>query len=259
MDEATKPALMQNKVVIVTGGGSGIGRASALAFAREGAKVVVVDLLDSNGEETARMIRDNGGEATFIKADISKDAEVSAMVNRTVELYGELNCAHNNAGITREIAATAICSEENWDRTIEVNLKGVWLCMKYEIRCMLGHGGGAIVNTASVLGLVGSAIGRPAYIASKHGVVGLTKAAALEYAKENIRVNAVCPGIIRTEMAQADIDRTPELLVKFMEKEPVGRMGTPEEVADAVVWLCSNASSFITGHALAVDGGFTAI
>lgn len=259
MGKASTTGLLKDRTAIVTGGGSGIGRASAIAFARAGARVVVVDLLDSTGEETAQMIRDIGGEATFVEADVSKNAEVSAMVDKAVGIYGELDCAHNNAGISGEIAPTALSTEENWDRTIDTNLKGVWLCMKYEIQSMLRHGGGAIVNTASAVGLVGSAIGRPAYVASKHGVVGLTKAAALEYARENIRVNAVCPGIIRTEMVQADIDRNPELEARYMEREPVGRIGTPEEVAEAVVWLCSDASSFVTGHALAVDGGFVAL
>jgi NAD(P)-dependent dehydrogenase (short-subunit alcohol dehydrogenase family) len=259
MEKVIRTMHLKNKVVIVTGAGAGIGRASASAFAQAGAKVVVVDKVETEGKETVQMIKDNGGEAVFIKADVSRDIEVAAMVDKAVQIYGEIDCAHNNAGISGDIAPTAQCSEENWDRTIDINLKGIWLCMKYEIQSMLRHGGGVIVNTASAVGLVGSAIGRPAYVASKHGVVGLTKAAALEYAKENIRVNAVCPGIIRTKMVQTDIDRDHELEAVYMAKEPIGRIGTPEEVAEAAVWLCSDASSFITGHALAVDGGFVAI
>ncbi len=248
---------LENKVALVTGGGSGIGRASALAFAREGAKVVVDDVVVGGGEETIGMIKKAGGEAIFIKADVSKAAEVEAMVNRAVEAYGRLDCTFNNAGIEGAIATTAECSEEDWDRVIAINLKGVWLCMKYEIPQMLKQGGGVIVNTASVLGLVGMAE-LPAYVASKHGVAGLTKTAALEYAKSGIRVNAVCPGVIDTPMVQRGIAISPEFEAQVTTAEPVGRMGKPEEIAEAVVWLSSEAASFVTGHTMAVDGGMVA-
>jgi NAD(P)-dependent dehydrogenase (short-subunit alcohol dehydrogenase family) len=245
------------KVALVTGGGSGIGRASALALAREGAKVVISDIVVAGGEETVRMVKTAGGEATFVQADVSKPADVEALVNKVVEVYGRLDCAFNNAGIEGQLQQTVECSEENWDRTIAINLKGVWLCMKYEIPVMLKQGGGAIVNTASVAGLVGFR-GLPAYVASKHGVVGLTKTAALEYAKSGIRVNAVCPGVIHTPMVERLFREQPQWGEAVQALEPVARMGKPEEVAEAVVWLCSDAASFVTGLAMAVDGGMVA-
>ncbi len=245
------------KVALVTGGGSGIGRASALALAREGAKVVISDIVVAGGEETVRMVKTAGGEAIFVQADVSKPADVEALVNKVVEVYGRLDCAFNNAGIEGQLQQTVECSEENWDRTIAINLKGVWLCMKYEIPVMLKQGGGAIVNTASVAGLVGFR-GLPAYVASKHGVVGLTKTAALEYAKSGIRVNAVCPGVIHTPMVERLFREQPQWGEAVQALEPVARMGKPEEVAEAVVWLCSDAASFVTGLAMAVDGGMVA-
>ena len=249
---------LDGKVALVTGGSSGIGRASALAFAREGAKVVVADVMVEGGEETVGMIKKAGGEAIYVKADVSKAAEVEVMVNRAVATYGRLNCAFNNAGIEGTLLVpTADYTEESWDRVIAINLKGVWLCMKYEIPQMLKQGSGAVVNTASVAGLVGSRAGA-AYGASKHGVVGLTKTAALEYAKAGIRVNAVCPGPIRTPMMERGIALRPEFEVQALATEPVGRMGRPEEIAEAVVWLCSDAASFVTGHTMAVDGGYVA-
>ena len=250
---------LDTKVALVTGGGSGIGRASALAFAREGAKVVVADVDVEGGEETVRLIEAAGEAALFVRTDVSQAAEVAALVERAVVTYGRLDYALNNAGIQGDIKQTAECSQENWDRIIATNLTGVWLCMKHEIPHMLKQGSGAIVNTASNFGLVGSD-GMPAYSASKHGVVGLTKTAALEYAKSGIRVNAVCPGPVQTPMIDKILHAQPELASQIIEaikdREPVGRMGLPGEIAEAVVWLCSDAASFVTGTAMAVDGGF---
>ncbi len=248
---------MEGKVALVTGASSGIGRATALAFAREGAKVVVADVQVEGGEETEQMINEAGGEAIFVMTDVSNAAEVERLINRAVKTYGRLDCAHNNAGIEGVTALTAECTEENWDRTININLKGVWLCMKYEIPQMLKQGSGAIVNTASVAGLVGFQ-GSPAYCASKGGIIQLTRAAALEYAAKGIRINAVCPGVIRTPMVERVTGGKPEVEAQFAALEPVGRMGTPEEIAEAVVWLCSDAASFVTGHPMVVDGGLVA-
>jgi NAD(P)-dependent dehydrogenase (short-subunit alcohol dehydrogenase family) len=248
---------LENKVALVTGGGSGIGRACALAFAREGAKVVVADVMERGGEETVQMIREAGGESIFVKTDVSKTADVEALVKSAVDTYGRLDCAINNAGIEGIMAPTADYTEENWDRVININLKGVWLCMKYEIPEMQKQGSGAIVNMASVAGLVGFQ-GMPAYCASKGGIIQLTKVAALEYAKAGIRVNAVCPGVIRTPMVERVTGGNPEAEAQFTAMEPVGRMGTPGEIAESVVWLCSDAASFITGHPMVVDGGLTA-
>jgi len=252
---------LDKKIALITGGGSGIGRSSALAFAREGAKVIVSDVDSAGGKETVQMIQAAGGTAIFVKADVSKAAEVEMLVKRGVEVYGRLDCALNNAGIQGEIKQTAECSEENWHRIIAINLTGVWLCMKHEIPYMLKQGGGAIVNTASNFGLVGS-IGMPAYAASKHGVLGLTKTAALEYAKSGIRVNAVCPGPTQTPLVDRILNEQPQLANQIVEaikaREPLGRMGQPQEIAEAVVWLCSEAASFVTGAAMAVDGGFVA-
>jgi NAD(P)-dependent dehydrogenase (short-subunit alcohol dehydrogenase family) len=247
------------KVALVTGGASGIGRACAQLFASEGASVVVSDVALEGGHETVRLIEEDGGEAFFVEADVSKAAQVEALVGGTVEAYGHLDYAFNNAGIEGRMATnTADYLEEDWDRVIAVNLKGVWLCMKHEIAHMLRQGGGSIVNNSSVEGLVGLE-GTSAYAASKHGVVGLTKTAALEYAQSGIRVNAVCPGLIRTPMVErytgGDAETEAQWAAIF---EPVGRMGSSEEVAEAVVWLCSEAASFVTGHAMAVDGGFLA-
>jgi NAD(P)-dependent dehydrogenase (short-subunit alcohol dehydrogenase family) len=252
---------LAQKVALVTGGSSGIGRASALVFAREGAKVIVSDLDVAGGEETVRLIAAAGGAAIFVRADVSKTTEVAALVKRGVETYGRLDCALNNAGIQGEIKQTVECSEENWDRIIATNLTGVWLCMKHEISHMLKQWGGSIVNVASNFGLVGSQ-GMPAYSASKHGVLGLTKTAALEYAKSGIRVNAVCPGPTQTPLVDRILNQQPQIANQIVEaikaREPVGRMGRPEEIAEAVMWLCSEAASFVTGTALAVDGGFVA-
>jgi NAD(P)-dependent dehydrogenase (short-subunit alcohol dehydrogenase family) len=249
--------LVEGKVALVTGGGSGIGRATALVFAREGAKVVVADIMVDGGEETVRLVKAAGGEAVFIKTDVSKPTDVAAMVQKAVATYGRLDCAHNNAGIEGATGKTADYREEDWDRVISINLTGVWLCMKYEIPQMLKQGGGAIVNTASDAGLLGVPQ-MPAYVASKHGVAGLTKTAALEYAKAGIRVNAVCPGVIKTPMVERITGQRPGRVERMTAVEPVGRMGKPEEIAEAVVWLCSDASSFVTGLPMPVDGGIAA-
>jgi len=247
---------LEGKVALVTGGSSGIGRASALLFAREGTRVVVADVNVSGGEETARMVEEAGSKAIFVKADVSKASNVEALIGKAVDTYGRLDCAFNNAGTAVGGGPIHDSTEENWDYVMSINLKGVWLCMKYEIRQMLKQGGGAIVNTSSVMGLVGH-IDKPIYAASKHGVVGLTKSVALQYAKSGIRVNAICPGWIRTPMTEGRLN-DPEDRARIVAMEPVGRVGGPEEVAEAVVWLCSDAASFVTGHTMAVDGGFVA-
>jgi NAD(P)-dependent dehydrogenase (short-subunit alcohol dehydrogenase family) len=251
-------AMWNEQAALVTGASSGIGRATALAFAREGARVVVADVLSDGGEQTARLIRDQGGQAVFVQTDVSRPADVDRAVTEAMTRYGRLDFAFNNAGIEGVMATTSECTEENWDRTLAINLKGVWLCMKNELPRMLGgKRGGAIVNCSSVAGLVGFPR-LPAYVASKHGIVGLTKAAALECAKDGVRINAVCPGVIRTPMVDRLVKAHPEMETQLAAGEPIGRMGRPEEIAAAVIWLCSDASSFVTGQAIAVDGGWTA-
>lgn len=256
------PGTLNGKVALVTGGASGIGRATALRFAREGAKLVIADMNEEGGQRTVHMITENGGEATFVQVDVSHAAEVEAMISKTVGMYGRLDCAHNNAGISGAgiggnlLTLSADYPEERWHQVIAINLTGVWLCMKYELRQMLQQGGGAVVNTASVAGLVGFP-GASAYVASKHGVVGLTKTAALEYAKQGIRVNCVCPGFIQTPMT-TPLMNEPRLMNSIVASEPIGRVGKPEEVAEAVVWLCSDAASFVTGHTMTIDGGIMA-
>ena len=249
--------VFRDKVALVTGGSSGIGRATSLAFARQGARVAIADREPNGAAETARMIEDIGGTATVFELDVTKANEVVSVIDRIVQTYGRLDCAFNNAGIGGKVANTADYPEEEWDRIIDVNLKGVWLCMKYEIPVMEKQGSGAIVNTASIYGLAGAA-GYIAYNAAKHGVVGITRTAALEYATAGIRINAVCPGYIRTPMTQPGIDANPEFERKMVSQTPMGRMGMPEEIAEAVVWLCSDAASFVTGHTMTPDGGYMA-
>lgn len=246
--------LLEGKIALITGAASGIGRSSALVFARHGAKLVLADVNADGGEETAAMVRALSGAATFVKADVSLAGEVEALIQRAVAEHGRLDCAFNNAGVEESSGLTADCTEESWDRVMSVNLKGVWLCMKYEIRQMLAQGGGAIVNNSSIAGLVGYPR-RPAYVASKHGVVGLTRAASVEYAKCGIRINAVCPGAIRTGMIDGLIREGVLNEEQLSARQPIGRLGTPEEVAESAAWLCSERATFMVGHALAVDGG----
>ena len=248
----------EGRAALVTGGSSGIGRATALAFSDEGAKVVVAARRKDEGEETVAMIKNRGGEALFVRTDVSKGKEVEALVSRGVEAYGRLDLACNNAGISGpHLVFTADFPEEDWDKVIATNLTGVWLCMKYEIRQMLKQKKGAIVNVSSVAGLVGRWF-NSAYYASKHGVIGATKAAAVEYAKEGIRIDAVCPGTIRSAMADQTMFKAKNADTSLRQNalHPIGRIGTPEEVAAAIIWLCSDAASFMVGHALVVDGGF---
>ncbi|HVA68909.1 MAG TPA: glucose 1-dehydrogenase [Candidatus Binataceae bacterium] len=250
--------LLAGKVALITGAGSGIGRATALIFAREGARIMLCDLVADAGEETLKMVIASKAEATFTVADVSAYEQVEALIAKTVATYGRLDCAFNNAGIDGKLARTADCTENNWARTIAVNLTGVFFCLKAEITQMLKQGGGgAIVSTSSAAGLSG-AFGLPAYAASKHGVVGLTRSAALEYGINKIRVNCVCPGPIRTPMLARLLSRRPDAERKIAKAEPLKRLGEPSEIGEAVAWLCSDASSYVTGHAMAVDGGFLA-
>lgn len=248
---------LEDKVGLVTGGTSGIGRETAILFAKVGAKVVVAGRRVREGEETVELIRAAGGHGLFVKTDVSHALEVEALVQKTVEEFGRLDIAFNNAGIEGVWIPIARQSEEDFDRTIAINLKGVWLCLKYEIRQMLRQGGGgAIVNMSSVTGLVGSG-GAAAYSASKHGVIGLTKSAALENAKSGIRVNSVCPAVIETPMAER-LFGAPNIHQSVINSHPVRRFGTPREIAEAVVWICSERASFMTGQSLVLDGGFLA-
>jgi NAD(P)-dependent dehydrogenase (short-subunit alcohol dehydrogenase family) len=244
--------LLPGKVALVTGAASGIGRATALAMAREGAQVVIADVDAAGGQQTAGLVERQGGQAHFVRCDVSQAAEVEALVAACVARYGRLDCAHNNAGILGRSASTLDCTEENWDRVMAVNLKGVWLCLKHEIAQMLRQSGGAIVNTASTAGLTGFR-NSPAYCAAKAGVVLLTQVAALENVQQGIRVNAVCPGQVDTPMVNHRPGFDTGRVV-----EPIGRPGRPEEIAEAVVWLCSDAASYVTGLAMPVDGGYMA-
>jgi NAD(P)-dependent dehydrogenase (short-subunit alcohol dehydrogenase family) len=246
------------KVAFVTGSASGIGRATALAFAHEGASVVAADVSQQGNQETARQIEEQGGRALTVRCDVTKSEDIKAALNKTIEAFGRLDFAFNNAGIEpKRPAPTAEYEQEEWDRIFDINLRGMFLCMKHEIPLILKHGdGGAIVNTSSGAGIIGIK-GSPAYTAAKHGVIGLTKAAALDYAAQNIRINAVCPGYIETPMMERFTGGTAEGRAKVIAEEPVGRMGKPEEIAAAVIWLCSDAAAFMVGHALVIDGGQT--
>ena len=249
---------LAGRVALVTGGGSGIGRASALAFARAGARVVVSDVVDKAGRATAQAIRDTGGVAVSQQADVSDAEQVAALVERTIQEFGQLDCAHNNGGIEGPVKPVIDLTEDEWDRVIDINLKGVWNCLRFQIPVMLEQGGGAIVNTGSVSGLKGFPPLLPAYIASKFGVVGLTAATARTYAAQGIRVNAICPGAIDTPMLTRIGEGAHRLGVTMVAENPSGRLGTPEEVAEAVIWLCSDRASFVTGQTLTIDGGFLA-
>jgi NAD(P)-dependent dehydrogenase (short-subunit alcohol dehydrogenase family) len=251
------PGEYEGKVVIVTGGSYGIGRAAAIGFARRGAKVAIADLDVERGEETLRQVKQEGGNAIYVRTDVSSEADVKALVEKTVKTYGRLDCAFNNAGIHKRFVSTIDFTAEDWEEMINVNLKSVWLCMKYEIPEMLKRGKGAIVNTSSVAGLIG-APSNPAYPASKHAVVGITKSTALEFARKGIRVNCVCPGPTRTGMNEDLVATYPEIVEAMDQKVPMGRIGEPEEVAAAAIFLCSDEASYITGHALPVDGGIVA-
>jgi NAD(P)-dependent dehydrogenase (short-subunit alcohol dehydrogenase family) len=248
----------EGKVVLVTGAAGGIGRAAALAFGKAGACVVVADVSVDGGHATAAMIVEQGGKALFVQTNITKANEVEALIDKVVNHYGRLDCAFNNAGIEEEHLPLADTDEAQFDRIMNVNVKGTWLCMKYEIRQMLKQGHGSIVNTASVAGLVGAPT-QPAYAASKHAVVGMTKTAAAEYGRAGIRINSVCPGVINTAMLARALEREPQREKKLKNVHPIGRFGEAAEIAEAALWLSSEHASFVTGHQLAVDGGLTAI
>lgn len=249
---------MEAKIALITGGGSGIGRATALAFARRGIQTVISDVNVAGGEETVDLMRGAGGDGCFVRADVSQADDVAALVQAVIETYGRLDYAVNNAGISGGLVSRLHEVDESvFDQIIAINLKGVWLCMKYELPVMLQNGG-VIVNLASVAGLIGAPKGA-AYAASKHGVVGLTRTAALEYAKYNIRVNAVCPSYTNTPMVSDITDSDPVMERLTVNASPMKRLGKPEEIADAISWLCSDQATFVNGMALAVDGGLTAM
>ncbi|MDL0118487.1 glucose 1-dehydrogenase [Halobacterium salinarum] len=244
---------LNEHTAVVTGAGSGIGRATAQKLAADGANVVVADVDAEGGRETARQIESADGNAIYVDVDVTKEADVEAMVETALDTYGALDIAHNNAGIEGTNAPLSEQSIEDWHQVLDVNLTGVWLCMKHELPALTSGDGGAIVNTASIAGL--AADGAEPYTASKHGVVGLTKAAAVHHAEDGVRVNAVCPGVVRTPMVERAIEEHPDAVDAMTEDQPLGRMAEPEEIAETVAWLASDESSFVNGHALPVEGG----
>lgn len=245
---------MQDKVILITGGSSGMGRATAVLFAKEGARVVIASRGEERGNQALQEIKRLGGEGIFVKADVSKEDQVEAMVDKTVSEYGHLDFAFNNAGVEGKGARLAKETMDMWNNIMEINLKGVWLCMKYEILQMLRQGSGVIINNSSTSGL-GGAPRLTIYSASKHGVIGLTKGAALEYISDNIRINAICPGIIKTPMHDERLETTPGLEKIMLSMIPMGRFGKPEEVASAVMWLCSDDAAYVTGSTFLMGGG----
>jgi NAD(P)-dependent dehydrogenase (short-subunit alcohol dehydrogenase family) len=247
---------LHNKVALITGGTTGIGRDTAILFAKNGAKVVISGRRETEGNETISLVRAAGGDGLFVKSDVSKSADIQSLIQKTIEKFGRLDLAFNNAGVEGQWKPIIEQSEEDWDSVIDINLKGVWLCLKYEIQQMLKQGSGAIVNMSSVAGLMGAA-GAAVYVASKHGVIGLTRTAALECAAKGIRVNAVCPAVIETAMAERAF-ADPEVNKSILAQHPIGRFGKPMEIAEAVLWLCSDKSSFMTGHYIVLDGGMRA-